>query len=116
MAGVDPSSALGAAPGPATAVASNAPASAPGGSPAAIGDGAALAAENRLKTGSGTDADRALLASYRQQQNTPAPSSNGTVRGDLLAAAAQHGMQPSGGDVPRRQRPAGLDGGSAAGG
>ncbi len=71
----------------------------------AIPDSAALAAQNRLSTGQGSDADRATLAAYRQQQNAPAPSvagqsaaadpgqaaPGGDLRATLEAAAAQHG-------------------------
>ena len=37
-----------------------------------ISDSTALAAQNRLSSGAGTDADRATLETYRQQQNAPA--------------------------------------------
>ena len=139
MAGVDPNTTPGSIPSPAAAASPSpnahtpAAARAPAVGSAPIGDAVALAAETRLRTGGGTDADRALLATYRQQQNTPsatraaaadvpatnahpvgsdtlppgitpdmvgpdgkptaaAPVSDGTVRGDLLAAAARHGM------------------------
>ena len=39
---------------------------------AAIPDSAALAAQTRLSSGSGTDADRTTVSTYQQQQNNPA--------------------------------------------
>ena len=72
-----------------TATASAAP-SAPSGT---IGDASALAASNRLSSGTGTDADRALLATYRQQQNTP--PANRTAQADMPAPNAQVVSSPT---------------------
>ena len=58
-----------------------------------IGDAAALAASNRLTTGDGTDADRALLSTYRQQQNT-VPASR-TASADAPAPNAQPVFSPT---------------------
>ena len=69
-----------------------------GGSPT-IGDNDALAAEKRLGSGAGTDADRALLTTYRAQQNTPPgqkPAANGLPQeGPMPPARGDGGPAPS---------------------
>ena len=67
--------------------ASSVAAAAPTASSAPIGDATVLAARNRLASGTGTDADRATVSTYLQQQNTPAPSR--TASADAPAPNAQ---------------------------
>ncbi|RYC29683.1 hypothetical protein D3273_22675 [Lichenibacterium minor] len=67
--------------------ASSVAAAAPTASSAPIGDATVLAARNRLASGTGTDADRATVSTYLQQQNTPAPSR--TASADVPAPNAQ---------------------------
>ncbi|WP_165359621.1 hypothetical protein [Lichenibacterium minor] len=83
MAGVDPSTVPGAPSTGASTMASGINAN--GGAP--IGDATVLAARNRLASGTGTDADRATVSTYLQQQNTPAPSR--TASADAPAPNAQ---------------------------
>ena len=70
-----------------------------------IPDSTALAAQSRLNSGAGTDADRATLETYRQQQNTPsgqpgaspsAASSSPVPVFARVAAAAPAGYSPAG--------------------
>ncbi len=72
-----------------------------GGSPT-ISDVDALAAEKRLSAGTGTDADRALRATYLQQQNTPPGKQPQAAPGGTTPAATglpQEGpMPPARGD------------------
>ena len=72
---------------------------------ATIPDSTALAAQSRLNSGGGTDADRATLETYRQQQNTPsgqpgvpaaAASSSPVPVFARVAAAAPAGYSPAG--------------------
>ncbi len=73
-----------------------------GGSPT-ISDVDALAAEKRLSAGTGTDADRALRATYLQQQNTPPGQQPAAVpaapSGAAAPATAANGL-PLEGPIP----------------
>ncbi len=86
-----------------------------GGSPL-ISDADNLAAEKRLSAGTGTDADRALRATYLQQQNTPpaaaplqvaaGPAANGLPQvGPMPPARGDGGPAPSATAGQRRSRP-----------
>ncbi len=59
-----------------------------------ISDSTALAAQNRLNNGGGTDADRATLETYRQQQNTPKDAAPAAAAG-APAPPAPTGKMPT---------------------